>query len=346
MRTLGAILLLLALASCADVSSSHGSASGHPTPAPPLGDPSSRGPGTKPPVVLVTMDGVRWQDVFEGTDPVLSKAPTRPAVELMPNIHQLAMERGAAIGAPGKGVIAALGPNFVSLPGYIEVLSGRPSTKCQSNDCPRTEDPTLLDVLASSGAKVAAFASWDRMDRAASARPGSFHLSWGRQGDKAIDPAPGEGEYRPDRVTADLALAYLESDKPDFLFLGLGDPDELGHQNDYAGYLSSIRQADAIVGQLMKALDRLGERGAKAHVFITADHGRSNDFVGHGGWAPESARVWLVAAGPRINARGFIASPKERHLADVAPTMRVVLNMPPDTAKDAGVVLDELRITQ
>jgi hypothetical protein len=342
-RTRGALVgLLLLLAACNDAPSA-GSAGGHPTPPPRPIDPArERVPGTKPVVVLVTLDGVRWQDVFEGTDAVLSRAPSRPAPELMPNLHRLAKERGAAIGAPARGVMTAVGPNYVSLPGYIEILTGRRSLRCQDNDCPRIEEATFLDYLHESGSKVATFASWDRMDRAASARPGTFLLSYGRHGEKAIDPSPGVGDYRPDRVTADLALRYLDASRPDFLFLALGDPDELGHNNDYPGYLSSIRQADAILGQLFQALDRLGDRGANAHVFVTADHGRSKDFIGHGGQAPESGRVFLVATGPKIKARGFIASPRERHLTDIVPTIRKILDLPRDDSPHAGVAIDEL----
>src|SRR5688572_24807971 len=136
--------LFCAFAACNDAPPV-GSAGGHPSPAPRPIDPArERMPGTKPIIVLVTMDGVRWQDVFEGTDAVLSHAPSRPATELMPNLHRLAKERGAAIGAPGRGVMSAVGPNYVSLPGYIEILSGRRSIKCQDNDCRRTDDPTFL----------------------------------------------------------------------------------------------------------------------------------------------------------------------------------------------------------
>jgi len=294
------------------------------------------------PIILVTMDGVRWQDVFEGSDPVLGKGPVKPAAELMPNLHRLAKTRGAALGAPGRGVFTAVGPNYVSLPGYIEILTGRKSLRCQDNDCPRIAERTFLDTIYELGAKVATFASWDRMDRAASARTGTFVLSYGRQGDPTVDASPGIGEYRADRMTADRALAYLEKERPDFLFLGLGDPDELGHGNDYPGYLVSLRQADAILEEVVKKIDQLGDRYARAHVFVTADHGRSKDFVSHGGHAPESGRVWLVAFGPRIKARGFVASPAERHLTDIVPTMRAVAHLPEDADVQAGKALGEL----
>ena len=78
-------------------------------------------------VVLVVLDGVRWQDVFEGVDPELARRHGVPAAEvvpasaLVPNLYRLAETRGAMIGAPGQGApINATGPNYVSLPGYME----------------------------------------------------------------------------------------------------------------------------------------------------------------------------------------------------------------------------------
>jgi arylsulfatase A-like enzyme len=77
-------------------------------------------------------------------------------------------------------------------------------------------------------------------------------------------------------------------------------------------------------------------------LFVTADHGRARNFRDHGGFAPESGRVWLVAAGPAIAARGHVASPHERRLADIAPTLRAIAGLPADEAKNAGDVLTEL----
>jgi hypothetical protein len=301
---------------------------------------ANSGRGVDAPVVIVTIDGVRWQEVFEGTDPRLTHSPPVAVDRYLPNLHGLGTTRGAFVGAPGRGQIAATGPNYISLPGYTELLSGRPS-RCQTNGCMRTTLPSILDEARAAGAKVAAFASWERLDLAATANPGGFVMSCGRQGDMTIDPWPGNGEYRPDYLTADVALRYFEKEQPDVFFLGLGDPDEHAHHNDYDAYIASIRHADQILGRLIAILDRSGERGRRTHIVVTADHGRSYDFKNHGG-AVEAARVWMVASGPRFSARGSIASPRPRHLADIAPTLRLVLGLAPDKSERAGEELTEL----
>ena len=52
--------------------------------------------------------------------------------------------------------------------------------------------------------------------------------------------------------------------------------------------------------------------------------------------------MWLVAAGPLFKARGEIVSAHPRRLADIAPTLRVVLGLPPDTSERSGAPIEEL----
>lgn len=341
-RAIAAAALLASSASSdAILSCSAATAPGSPSPADDL---PRVGPGAPAPVVLVTIDGARWQEIFEGTDAsrLAPPRPRRTAEQLMPTLYALGHQRGAVVGARGAAQIRATGPNFVSLPGYLEILTGRPSTTCTDNECPPTETPTLLDDAAAAGLGVAAFASWERLSHAITARPSAFLVSAGRSPDDTGPPFPGSGAYRPDARTAEAALSHLERERPDVLFLGLGDPDEHAHRGDYDGYLGSLEQADDVLRRLLGVLDRMGERGRATHVFVTADHGRAHDFRSHGGFAPESARVWLVAAGPRVQARGDAASPHERHLADVAPTLSALMALERPRHPGAGEILHEL----
>ena len=138
-------------------------------------------------MVLVVLDGVRWQDVFVGADPSLAaeaKVPAAHADELTPHLHALIAERGAALGAPGQGApMAASGPNFVSLPGYTEIFSGRSPSPCRDNDCGPTHSPTLFDdvrAITQRPSDVAVISSWEKIERVASADPSNLVLSSGR----------------------------------------------------------------------------------------------------------------------------------------------------------------------
>jgi hypothetical protein len=320
-------------------------------------------------VVLLALDGVRYEDVFGGVDAELSAQQRLPpelvvsARELMPNLHALMRERGAALGAPGVGApISASGPEYVSLPGYAEMLTGRRSSGCTDNGCRGTRSASIADELVRARASVsgAVIASWPDIERVA-ASSDRVAVSTGRHAGRTRalfertpaaraalrraerePPWPGHDDFRRDRFTAELALAYLEEARPEFLFVGLGEPDEFAHQGNYAGYLDSLRQADQCIGQLAKLLAARAASGVRTAFFITADHGRARNFRDHGGAHPESARVWLVASGSAIGARGLTGAARSRWLADIAPTVRVLLGLPADTVKSAGSPLHEL----
>ena len=308
-------------------------------------DARSPGPHRTANLILVAVDGVRWQDVFGD------------AAEL-PNLRRL-MARGVAIGAPDHGSpMFASGPEFISLPGYQELLGGRP-TECTSNHCRAIDHPTLLDDAADF--EPAAISSWERIERATAVDNSRIVLSAGRHHGETRDrlrvddcasalldeaaraPArPGRVDYRADRYTSLLALEYVVKRRPRALFIGLGDTDEYGHAHDRAAYLRALSEVDGFIGALFTALDSLGDYGAETTVMITTDHGWSDDLDDHGGFAPESGRVFLLAAGGSIPARGLVDARTRHHLADVAPTARALLQLPPDRDPRAGRPIAEL----
>jgi arylsulfatase A-like enzyme len=249
------------------------------------------------------------------------------------------------------------------MPGYTEIFGGRAPDACQDNECAGASAPTIADALRDRSrreADVAVIASWAPIARAATRDPSRIVLSTGRESvqgapfrqDDSLrtileegaraDPRPGHDTFRPDRYTAELALRYLEDQRPAFLFVGLGEPDEYAHEDDYRGYLGSLRAADDFIGRLFAELDRMGERGRRSLVLVTTDHGRGRDYRDHGARLPESARVWLMAFGGPVHARGFVRAPFARRLSDIAPTIRQVVGLPVDQSASAGTPIIEI----
>lgn len=328
----------------------------------------------QPIVVLLALDGVRWQEVFGGVDRALARrfrlmpSEVVGATELMPSTHALLQRSGAAIGAPEVGEeMVASGPNFVSLPGYLELFRGRRDSRCTDNACLPVAERTVVDEISalSQGfaTEVAVISSWPGVLRAAARHPERIVASTGRTGGptrhylrrdpisaavlsagEASGSYPGHGDYRPDPYTAALALRFLETEHPRLLFIGLGDTDAYAHKGLYREYLRALGRADAVIGDLDRALERLRAQGHRATLLVTTDHGRGRRFAGHGAIAPESARIWLLAAGSGIRARGLVAAPELRRLSDVAPTVRRLLAVPPPEhpTHAAGQLLVEL----
>lgn len=322
-----------------------------------------RSPGNAgdPVTVMIAVDGVRWQEVFHGVDRERARRlnlPPESARELLPNLYRLIADHGCALGAPGmQSVVNASGPNFLSLPGYTEIFTGSAPVDCRDNECGRVRVPTIADQVAElerSPADVAVIASWPKIALAASQAPERMTISAGRSLTKNLSaltqhpdvwrayqagtrskPAPGWGEFRPDRHTAALALSYLQHVEPRFLFVGLGETDEYAHKNDYRSYLASLRYADRVIGRIYEVLEQAERAGATTLLFVTSDHGRA-EFVNHGRAYPESARTWLVAAGSAIRARGIVRSPETRRLADLAPTIRALWGLDGEAGMEPG----------
>ncbi|HZO12736.1 MAG TPA: sulfatase-like hydrolase/transferase, partial [Polyangiaceae bacterium] len=238
-----------------------------------------------------------------------------------------------------------------------EILTGSRETKCDNNDCTVRKRPTLAHEFAAGHelASVAVFASWGPLARVVDP-DGRMLVSVGREstnfprlldrtlferGERA-DPAPGYGNYRPDRYTAELALRYLRTHRPRFMFLSLGDTDEHAHHDDYPHYLEALRFADWTVGEIARTLAELNARGEPTLLVVTSDHGRSVGFSEHGGEWPESAHSWLIAAGDAVTARGIIPGEETYALADIAPTIRAIAGLPASRVSPSGVVITEL----
>jgi hypothetical protein len=276
-------------------------------------------------VVLVTVDGMRWQDYFEGSDATRGPVPPLPPEAMMPRTHALARTRGVAFGAtmPGCGVARTASGANMSLPGYREMFTGHPS-RCIDNECGRV-GWTVLDEAARRGVDgVASVSSWATLALAASGGGSGVHVDAG-----------ASGAYRNDGDTAREALSVLRNARPALMHIGLGDTDERGHQSDYAGYLDAMLFADEVIGDVVDTLDALGLM-SKTTILVTPDHGRNSDFRDHGPLRAESGRTFLVAIGDGVGGRGTPCLPNDITLPDIAATIAALLDLPPDTSDEAG----------
>jgi len=151
----------------------------------------------------------------------------------------------------------------------------------------------------------------------------------------------GHGDFRSDSITARLARAYLREAQPEFLFLGLGETDEAGHQGNYEKYLQALNQSDRAVGELRRDLNAMRSDGVETLLIVTTDHGRSKNFRDHGRKHPESAQGFLFAEGSQVSARGRVAHSRA-YLKDIAPTILSFMGLSSSQGEDCGRVLSEL----
>ncbi|MBX7097430.1 MAG: hypothetical protein K1X89_06950 [Myxococcaceae bacterium] len=278
-------------------------------------------------VVLVTLDGARWQDVLdlEGT---LAGPGERPA---MPRLLAALRSDGVAL----LGEVSASAPR--SLPGYQALAVGHPTT-CQDNTCPRVAEETLAEELVrrlpAQRGQVQVVGSWARLSRAATSGDAGVELSLPDDGPPGAEGPPWPNA-RWDEETLAVALRRWKASPPRFLHLALLDMDEWAHQGRRAEVLSALRQADEGVQVLLDAVRALpDDERALTTVLVTADHGRGPWRL----WDEHSVYragrdVFLVAVGASVHGG------QERFTqADVKPTVLRLFGLCPGpcTAEGCG----------
>lgn len=277
-----------------------------------------------PKIVLITLDGVRWQDIFEGTDPNLSSAHSITARDLLPNLYHDFVDQGIAIGQ--KSEIQVSGPNFVSLPGYLEILRGHPANDCFINNCRPHSEPSVFDTYHSlyPTAEISIFASWDALGSINKTSPayiinaGKVHQNW----TYPTFPHPYAWEEEQEDVYTGAAVnTYLEhSHHPDFIWIAFGDADEYAHQGSYIDYVKSLQTYDRFIAHLVRDLPE------DTTFIITTDHGRGVNWRNHGSSEPTSKRTWLMMRGPKVPHKGMVDLGQTITASWITPTIEELMD--------------------
>jgi hypothetical protein len=296
--------------------------------------------GGGPRVVLVTLDGVRWQEVFRGADPALGAAAGGSVEErrraLMPFLWGTVAAQGQLLGNQDRGSRVALANPFrVSYPGYHELLCGFASTVIHDNERIPNPDPTVLEWLQGRpgfGGRVAAFTSWDAFPAILNGPRSRLTIDAGTplparptllQKLRAEAPPPWRDSVF-DAFVFHGALQYLEANDPRVLYMALGDTDEWAHAGRYDRYLDAVRRSDRWLGELWASLSaRPGWRG-QTSLLVTTDHGRGDGPDGwgrHGAEVPGAENVWVALIGPGTAPLGERRDHEPFTLAQVAATV-------------------------
>jgi hypothetical protein len=265
-------------------------------------------------VVLVTLDGVRVQEIFGGMDPVLAKAPEaesgiydaevtkkrwwRETPEarreaLMPFFWKTLAPAGLVLGNAGRGSrVTVRNDQWFSYPGYSEILTGEAQPEIRSNDLVRYPHRTVLEYarekLELGPAQVAQIGSWDGFKYAASSRDGAFFMSGARDPVPAALTTPEIDLYNGlrqeiqqlweessnDVLSYRIALEYLKKHRPRVLWLGLGQSDDWAHARRYDLVLDYLHLADRMLAELWQTIQSIDGYRDNTTLIITTDHGR------------------------------------------------------------------------
>jgi len=312
-------------------------------------------------VVLVLIDGMRWQEVFRGADEALldrkhggiekvdevrarwlrPRAEERRA-ELMPFLWQVVAAQGQILGDRDRGSRVAVANAFhFSYPGYAEMIVGFADPRVNSNKSYVNPNRSVLEWLANRPGfvgRVAAFGAWDRVaDIAGRGRNGVYvNAAFDAVAVGEISPRqellnrlkvetvpPWSGEPH-DAFTFYSALEYIRANRPRVLWLTFGETDERAHERRYDRYLDAAHRNDAYLRALWETLQSMEGYARRTTLIVAVDHGRGRtrkDWIDHGAKVKGSEEVWLAILGPLTPALGSRSDHAPVTLGQVAATL-------------------------
>jgi hypothetical protein len=307
-------------------------------------------------IFIITLDGFRWEEVFNGADASLisdadintdtslvkamfweDKAEERRK-RLMPFVWNVIGKQGELFGNRTYGnKVNVSNPYALSYPGYSEILTGEVDYTIYGNDRKKNGNKNLLQLLNSSGAyagKVAAFTSWDVFPYILNKKEkNSFVLNSGLQPikDKELSPAQvllnslqgevadQESATRYDELTYIACKEYVKKYKPSVVLLSFSGTDNAAHNDRYDQYLQQANNADRMIGELWRLIQSMPEYSGKTTFLITTDHGRGkkNSWSKHGFFVSGSSQTWYALLGNTVVPHGEIKSNSQSYLKDL-----------------------------
>ncbi|WP_417732644.1 alkaline phosphatase family protein [Rosistilla oblonga] len=315
-------------------------------------------------VVLISIDGLRWQDLFSGADARLmnrddggvreldplrqrfdASTPEARRARLMPFFWSVIAKQGQVYGDVNAGsVVRVTNGRYFSYPGYSELLCGFGDETIDSNAKRPNKNVSVLEWLNGKPAyrdRIAAFGSWDVFPFILNQQRSGIYVNAGWQD---LDVFGNERELaqwnllsnslprywsavRYDAFTARGALEYLKVKQPRVLYVALGETDDWAHDGRYDQYLDAALRTDQAIEQLWNTCQQIDQYRDKTTFIITTDHGRGDDRVGwksHGASIPGSEFIWIAVLGPDTRP---LSKPSTAELtqAQVAATVAAAL---------------------
>lgn len=307
-------------------------------------------------VILVTMDGVRWSEVFTGADSNLVKGKvkeqflrgteTESRRTLMPFLWSTVSARGRIYGNRNKNspVQVANGLKF-SYPGYNEILTGWTDPRIDRNAYGPNPNTNVFEWLNTRPAftnAVSCFCNWDTFSDILNSKRSGL-IVWTGHDRSGIPPTDREilladlvndttshwKSMTYDAFIFHAALDHLKTSKPRVLFLALAETDETAHKSLYDKHLECIQKGDDFVRRIWELLQSLPAYRDRTTLIFTTDHGRGasakNEWRNHGKDVKGAEETWLAIMGPDTPAGGEMSNTETITQSQIAATICALL---------------------
>ncbi len=316
-------------------------------------------------VVLVLVDGLRWQEVFGGADRTLIEhekggVADRDALlreywredadarrtALMPFLWSTIAHAGQILGdrSAGSPVTVTNGLKF-SYPGYSEMLVDFHDPRIDSNAKVPNPNVTVLEFLHGRpgfAGRVAAFGVWDVVPSIVNRERCGFYVNAGFEAVLVEPISPAEAllnrlkielpkqweSMPPDAIEFHAMLEYTRVHAPRVLYFTFGETDEFAHAGRYDHYLEATRRTDAFLRELWDTLQSRPSHRGSTTMLVAADHGRGrgpDDWSKHNKDVMGAEEIWIAAIGPDTAALGARRDAGPTTQARIAATLAAAL---------------------
>lgn len=302
-----------------------------------------------PKVVLVSIDGLRWQELFYGADAQLANdsryvrdssllSPLlkgNKAENLLPFFHQVIKKQGLLVGDRHRASLMNVSNQArVSYPGYNEMLSGVADPALHNNTRRYNPNVTVLEWLNQQPdlqGKVAAFGSWDMLPFILNVPRSQLPVNAGfasASGELTPElqllnklqrqtPSPW-ASVRLDVFTHQFALEYLKRKKPRLLYVAYGETDDFAHDRQYDQYLWAAQRTDQFIAELWQQLQNDPFYRNQTTLLITTDHGRGRHADS---WSHHGSVRAMAGYLQKLTASAAVEGSDEIWLAAIGPAI-------------------------
>jgi hypothetical protein len=315
-------------------------------------------------IIIVTLDGFRWQEVFGGADDSLASnngyvrdtaslkkeywltTPEERRKKLLPFFWTTIQSQGQLYGNRWQGnKVNNANKYWFSYPGYNEIFTGNPDDSVNSNDKIWNQNENVLEFINRQPGyknKVAVFSTWDVFPYILNTRRSGLYVNADVDSlkfnskelqlinDMQFLTSKPVG-VRPDVFTYFAAREYLKAYRPKVLYIAFDETDDFAHEGLYDQYLASAHAEDAMIADLWKTAQAMPEYKDKTTLIITCDHGRGDklksNWKHHGSKVEDSNEIWMAIAGAGVTAQGEVKKAGQLYQRQIATTIASLLGL-------------------
>lgn len=316
-------------------------------------------------VVLITTDGLRWQEVFTGAEKALMnkehggvadaktleerywrETPEERREALLPFFWKKIAKEGQIFGNLPNGSSSQITNTMkFSYPGYNEILTGFADPTIDSNAKKPNQNITVLEWLhrrPSFGGKVAAYCAWDVTPYIINRERCGFPVMGGWE--SLPEPSPNPRQQLLNELIADTTRPnatevidsflfqavneHLLRHQPRVMFVGFLETDAWGHAGRYDNLLNSAHAVDQYIQRLWETMQSMDQYRDKTTLILSTDHGRGSGLVNwknHGQNVQGAEDMWMAFLGPDTPPLGERTNCERVTQSQLAATLAALL---------------------